>query len=78
MSYTIQFTENCNELKRLFDERQAQFGEKIKAYEDSQKTVVGAETQLKKYTATIKFTDAKLIKKITEFCEKNGCELTIK
>lgn len=76
--YTIQFTENCNAIKKLFEDRAAEFKAVIDAYEESQKLVVGEEAGTKRYTATIKFTDEKLIKKLTDFCTKNGCELTIK
>ena len=77
--YTAQFTEQCNAIKALFEERWKEFDENIKSYEESQKIVSAGELKPnKKYTATIKFTDEKLIKKLTDFCEKNGCELTIK
>ena len=53
-------------------------GEKIKEYEDKQKVVVADTTATTKYTATLKFTDEKIIKKLQDFAVKNGCELTIK
>lgn len=77
--YTKAFTDQCNEIKALFEERRKEFDTKIKTYEESQKVVVADTTKAgKKYTATIKFTDEKLVKKLTDFCAKNGCELTIK
>ena len=77
--FTHDFTSECNELKELFETHRKELDEEIKRYEEAQKVVVGnVSTSAKKYTATIKFTDEKLIKKLTDFCEKNGCELTIK
>jgi len=77
--FTSDFTSECNELKEFFTQARNLLDVEIHKYEDSQKLVVGAvATGTKKYTATIKFTDEKLIKKLTDFCEKNGCELTIK
>jgi hypothetical protein len=76
--YTTEFEDSCNQIKTLFDERQAEFGKAISEYEDSQKTVIGAATDIKKFTATIKFTDGTLIEKLKNFCTKHGCELTIK
>lgn len=76
--FTTQFTTNCNAVKKLFEDRAAEFAQVINAYEESQKVVVGGTDTIKKYTATIKFTDEKLKKKLTDFCTKYGCELTIK
>ncbi len=77
--FTSDFTTECNELKDFLNEHRLKLNEEIKRYEESQKVVVATgTTTLKKYTATIKFTDEKLIKKLTDFCQKNGCELTIK
>ena len=76
--YVATFTEQCNTIKALFEARRLEFDKAIKDYEASQKAVLGTATTVKKYTATIKFTDEKLIKKLTDFCEKNGCELVIK
>ena len=76
--YCITFEEQCNEIKNLFDDAQKAMGEKIKEYEDKQKVVVADTTATTKYTATLKFTDEKIIKKLQDFAVKNGCELTIK
>ena len=76
--YCITFEEQCNEIKNLFDDAQKAMGEKIKEYEDKQKVVVADTTATTKYTATLKFTDEKIIKKLQDFAIKNGCELTIK
>ena len=77
--YTATFTNQCNTLKALFEERRLEFDRNIKEYEASQKAVLGtASASVKKYTATIKFTDEKLIEKIKNFCIENGCELVIK
>lgn len=78
--YCVSFEEQCNAIKALFNVRQAEIGAKIKEYEDKQKAVViSAPIDTKKtYTATLKFTDEKLIKKLEDFAIKNGCELTIK
>lgn len=76
--YTATFTEQCNTIKALLEQRRVEFDTKIKAYEAEQKAVVGTQPAAKKFTATIKFTDEKIKKKLTDFCVKNGCELTIK
>jgi len=76
--YCITFEQQCNEIKNLFDDAQKAMGEKIKEYEDKQKVVVADTTATTKYTATLKFTDEKIIKKLQDFAIKNGCELTIK
>lgn len=77
--FTLEFTEQCNAIKGILDARRLEFDEKIKAYEDAQKIVVADNTvATKKYVATIKFTDEKLVKKLTDFCSKNNCELSIK
>lgn len=76
--YCITFEEQCNEIKNLFDDAQKAIGEKVKEYEDKQKVVVADTTATTKYTATLKFTDEKIIKKLQDFAIKNGCELTIK
>lgn len=75
--FTIDFTEGCNNLKNKFAEREREFKAAIDQWTESQKTVT-AETTTKKFTATIKFTDEKLVKKLTDFCTENNCELTIK
>ena len=75
---TSTFTEQCNELKTLFDNRQKEFGKVINEYVDSKKTVVAPKTDAKKFTATIKYYDEKISKKLEDFCIKNNCELTIK
>jgi len=76
--YTQDFADKCNQIKALLDDLQKGYGKAITDYEDSQKAVVADTAPAKKYTATIKFTDEKLIKKLTDFCLKNNCELTIK
>lgn len=78
LDFTYQFQTECNELKDLFVERKNEFDKRIKDYEQSQKVVVATNNAVKKYTAVIKFTDEKLIKKLTDFCTKNGCELSFK
>lgn len=75
--FTSDFTNDCNELKNFLVQHLAQIKEEIKAYEDKQKAVVGTNT-VSKFTAILKFTDAKLIDKLTKFAQTNGCELTIK
>lgn len=69
----------CKQLEKLFDNAQKEFGEQIKAYEDKQKVdSVVVETKAKEYTATITFTDEKIVEKLKTFCEKNNLKLTIK
>lgn len=72
---TSTFTKQCNELVDLIDKKQKEIGKEVKTYEDSKKLVI-VETKTK-IIATLKFFDEKLIKKITEFAEKNDCELSI-
>lgn len=76
--FTTEFTEQCNTIKNMFDERQKVLGEKISAYEEAQKTVAVEGAKVTKYTATLKFTDPKIVDKLTVFAQKNGCELVIK
>lgn len=76
--FCIVFEEQCNQIKDLFDKAQKEIGDKVKEYEDKQKVVVADTTGTTKYTATLKFTDEKIIKKLQDFAVKNGCELTIK
>ena len=76
--YTTDFANSCNELKAIFETVERQFKENIESYEEAQKVVVGDVSVTKKYVATIKFTDERIVKKLTDFCTKNNCELTIK
>ena len=76
--YCTEFEYQCNTIKDLFDCAQRVIGEKVKAYEDSQKVALENGKGTIKYTATLKFTDEKIIKKLQDFAVKNGCELTIK
>lgn len=72
------FEEQCNCIKTLFDNHASALGEKIKEYEESQKLAVSETAKQKVITATLKFYDEKIIKKLTDFAQKNGCELSIK
>lgn len=75
--YCSVFEEQCNTIKKLFDDAQQAIADKVKEWEDQQKVV--AETgKGTRFTATLKFTDEKIIKKLQDFAVKNGCELTIK
>ena len=78
--FGFEFEGQCNLIKHLFEEHQARMGEAIKEYEDSQKLVVaeGETAKPKVITATLKFYDEKIVKKLTDFAQKNGCELSIK
>jgi len=76
--FTTDFTEQCNNIKVLFDDAQKALGERINAYEEAQKTVAVEGAKVTKYTATLKFTDPKVVDKLTAFAQKYGCELTIK
>lgn len=77
--FTSQFAEQCNAIKAIFDEKQKEIGEKIKAFDESQKLVSSPTVNATKLiTAKIKFpNDEKLIKKLTDFCAKNGIELSL-
>lgn len=75
--YTNAFSEQCKQISALFDARQKEFGEKINAYEDAHKAVVGVAAPTK-ITATLKYTDPKITKLLTDFATKHGCELVIK
>ena len=78
--FGFEFEAQCNLIKQVFDKHQAKMGEVIKEYEDSQKLVVseGETAKPKVITATLKFYDEKIVKKLTDFAQKNGCELSIK
>ena len=66
----------CRQLKNIVNERKLELAQEIKIWADSKKEVV-VDTK-KKITATIKYYDEKISKKLEDFCRKNGCELTIK
>lgn len=71
------YEDQCKQIESLFDEAQKRFGDEIKTYEEKQKdTIVSQDAKV--YTATITFTDAKMVDKLTTFCEKNNLTITIK
>lgn len=70
------FAEQCKTITALLNEHQKAFGEAIKTYEESQKASTIAKPKV--ITATVKFYDAKIIEKLQQFAQENGCELTIK
>lgn len=72
------FEIQCNTIKEQFDIAQKTIGEKVKEFEDNQKVAVEEGKSITKYTATLKFYDERVIKKLQEFAIKNCCELTIK
>ena len=76
--YVSDFEAQCKVFHDLFDNAQKAIGEKVKEYEDKQKVAIENAASITKYTATLKFTDESIIKKLQEFAVKNGCELTIK
>lgn len=76
--YTTSFTNECNALKHRFESRVGEFEEELKRYEDTQRETIVEQEKARKYVATVKFYDEKIIKKLTDFCTKNGCELVIK
>lgn len=76
--FTQQFVSDVDEIKQVFVDLEQEYKAKIEEYENAQKIVVSETTAPKKYVATVKFADEKIVKKLTEFCQKNGCELTIK
>ena len=74
--YTSEFEADCNAVKKIFEDKQKELGVAVKTYEDSKKEVVVERKH--KITATLKFYDENIIKKIKKFAEQNGCELSIK
>ena len=76
--FTTEFREQCNSIKELFDNAQKELGQRILAYEEEHKAAVVEGDKVTKYTATLKFTDPKLVDKLTQFAQKYGCELVIK
>ena len=77
--FTAEFEASCKEIVAVFYDAERGYKAAIEAYEDSLKVAsVEAEQPARKYVATIKFTDEKIIKKLTEFCAKYGLEATIK
>lgn len=69
------FEEQFKILEKKLDDRQKELGKEIEAYTDSKKTVVVKAKH--KITATLKFFDENIIKKIEKFAIENGCELKI-
>lgn len=76
--YTSDFEESCKQIKAVFVELEEGYKAEIERYEKSQELASVEAEVARKYVATVKFTDPKLVKKLTDFCAKNGCELTIK
>lgn len=77
--FTKTFTEQCKEISDLFKARATEFGEVIKPYEEAQKIIAGdVVAKPKVITCVVKFYDDKILKKLTDFCTKNACELSIK
>lgn len=77
--FISQFNDECNQIKSIFDEAQKKLGEDINAYEEAHKVVVvESATTSKTYVATLKFSDPKIVDKLTKFAQTNGCELSIK
>lgn len=70
------FAEQCKTITALLNEHQEAFGEAIKTYEEQQKE--NTITKPKVITATLKFYDEKIIEKLKQFAQENGCELKIK
>ena len=76
--YTADFEKACKEIKNVFSELEQGYKAEIERYEKSLEVASVETAPTTKYVATIKFTDPKLIKKLTDFCAKNGCDLSIK
>lgn len=78
--YTKEFSDQCKEIAELFKSRANEFGEVVKPYEESQKVVAGGAviSKPKVITCIVKLYDEKILKKLTDFCIKNGCELVVK
>lgn len=76
--YTSDFEEACKQIKDVFSELEQGYKAEIERYEKSQEIASVETAPTTKYVATIKFTDPKLVKKLTDFCAKNGCDLSIK
>lgn len=77
--FTREFTNQCKEIADKFKARADEFGEVIKPYEEAQKVVAGESVlKPKVITCVVKFYDEKILKKLADFCTKNGCELSVK
>lgn len=77
--FTREFTNQCKEIADKFKARANEFGEVIKPYEEAQKVVAGESVlKPKVITCVVKFYDEKILKKLADFCTKNGCELSVK
>ena len=77
--FTREFTNQCKEIADKFKARANEFGEVIKPYEEAQKVVAGESVlKPKVITCVVKFYDEKVLKKLADFCTKNGCELSVK
>ncbi len=73
--FTAIFREQCNTLKLLLSKRIGEYTEEIKKWKESQNENT---TTKKLITATLKFYDEKLIKKIKDFAVKNNIDFKIK
>lgn len=77
--FTREFANQCKEIADKFKARANEFGEVIKPYEEAQKVVAGESVlKPKVITCVVKFYDEKVLKKLADFCTKNGCELSVK
>lgn len=77
--FTKEFANQCKEIADKFKTRANEFGEIIKPYEEAQKVIAGEiVSKPKVITCTVKFYDEKILKKLADFCTKNGCELAVK
>lgn len=76
--YTSDFEDACKGIKNVFSELEQGYKAEIERYEKSLEVASVETAPTTKFVATIKFTDPKLVKKLTDFCTKNGCDLSIK
>ena len=67
------FNDELKELAELVDSKSKEYSEEIKNYDAKTKVLAP-----KKITATLKFSDEKVIDELIEFAKNNNCELTIK
>jgi len=74
--FTSLYVNQCKSLTELFDKRQKEIGIEINKYIESKKESVVSKPKV--ITATVKFYDEKVVDKLSNFCSKNNCELSVK
>ena len=67
------FEEQCKSLESQLDEHSKALGETLRIYDEN-----NGKIKPKPISVTLKFYDSKIIEKLQQFAQENGCELTIK